>query len=156
MSSILSKLAVLEDTTSAEFLETISFGNFGKYTIKAERTNEDYAGDYSKLAESQEYVKADIEVLKPDYIVLVESMYSGAGGQKDFIDGIKGHAKVIPILQINATTVNTAKVIKEASAAELDKMHPAIKRWYPHLRTISKENFLRVFGYLDDVLSREE
>ncbi|MBQ7320662.1 MAG: hypothetical protein IJW99_01070 [Clostridia bacterium] len=155
---ILSRLTDPGNMSPSEFLETISFGNYGKYTICPHEgsRNVDYASQPQKLKESQEYVAVDIEVLKPDYIIMVGTIYHGAGQQKEFIDRIKGDAKIIPIYQITPTTVNSPNLFRKFGVSDLRDLHPTLTRWYPHFRAgaVSGKYFMSVFSYLDHVLEQ--
>lgn len=157
---IMSKLVPLQDTDPAAFLETISFGNYGKYTIcpTVGSRNIDYAAQPDKLMESQDYVAADIEVLKPDYIIMVGTTYHGAGKQKAFMDRIKGNAKIIPIYQITPTTINSPILFRKHGTARLQNLHPTLVRWYSHFHAgaISGKYFLSVFPYLDHIMEEIE
>ena len=153
---IMSRLTDVKETTPSNFLESIAFANYGKYTIdaKAAKRNTDYAGDPDKLSESQAYIQADIEILKPDYIVMIGQMYNGKGKQKAFIDSIKGDAKVVPIYQITPTTINNPRTFRKFPPAKLEDLHPSIRQWYKNFNAgaISSPYFLSVFSYLDAVL----
>ncbi|MGN1248777.1 MAG: hypothetical protein ACI4XW_01775, partial [Candidatus Spyradocola sp.] len=113
------KLRGCEPPAPRAFYETIAFGNYCKFSIetefqhakrdpqyaaasqtKASVRNIDYASKSDYIEASKAYVRADIETLQPDYII-VPSMNDGG-----FLDSIKGHAKIIRIHQINAAVVN--------------------------------------------------
>lgn len=153
---IMSRLCHLGDMDPAEFLETIAFGNYGKYTIcPTEGTrNVDYAAQPDKLAESQPYVAADFEILKPDYVIMVGTTYHGAGKQKNFVDHICGDARVIPIYQITPTTVNSPNLFRKYSLPDENELHPTLLRWYAnfHAGAVSGKYFSSVFAYLDHVM----
>jgi len=153
---VLAQWMPIGDVDPTEFLEMISFGNYGKYTICPEQgtRNVDYANDPKKLRESQEYIAADLEILQPDYIIMVGTTYAGAGKQKEFIDSIKGNAKILPMYQITATTINSPLLFRKHAAAELDTLHPTVARWYSkfHAGAVSGKYFLSVFSYLDHIL----
>lgn len=157
---VMSKLTEIGDCSPSEFLETIACANYGKYTVDPRKkgVNTDYAKDPSKLGESQDYIRADIEILRPDYIIMVRQMYEGLGKQKNFIDGIKGNAEVIPIYQITPTTINNPRTFRKYPPAKLENLHPTIQRWYPHFHAgaVSSPYFLSVFAYLDDVCRKNE
>ena len=153
---IMSRLTALNDMDPADFLETIAFGNYGKYTIcPTEGTrNVDYAAQPDKLAESQPYVAADLETLRPDYIIMVGTTYHGAGAQKRFVDQVCGSARIIPIYQITPTTVNSPILFRKHGVAKIDELHPTLARWYSHFHAgaVSGKYFLSVFSYLDHVM----
>ena len=143
-----------------EFLERISVANYCKYTIQppkeARQQNIDYPDNLKCLEESHEYIKSDIKILKPDYIILPKKIY-----QTDykFINEIKGNAKIIPIYQINAKTINF-HICKKYPQMDLEKLDTIFRVWYEQLgrngiNGITKQNFLSVFTYLEDVLKNE-
>lgn len=153
---ILSRLSDMPDMSPAAFLETIAFGNYGKYTIcpTGGGRNVDYASVPEKLAHSQPYIEADVDILKPHYIIMVGSTYHGAGKQKPFVDRIKGDAAVIPMYQITPTTVNSPLLFRKHGTAALDELHLTLARWYTHFHAgaVSGKYFLSVFPYLDHLL----
>ena len=143
-----------------DFLERISVANYCKYTIQpveqSKKRNLDYAGSLNFLKESHEYIESDIRILKPDYIILPKKIY-----QTDykFISEIKGNAIIIPIYQINARTINLhIGKYPKASREDLDVI---FQEWYHHLGSNgingkTKQNFLSIFAYLEDVLEKEK
>ena len=138
----------------AEFYEKIAVANYCKFSIH-DKKNKDHANDSGKLECSKEYVKADLEVLKPDYIILPKTIYDN--NEWIISDYAKdNNIKCIPIMQINQTTINCH--IKKYS-----KKMPegAVHDWYEHLGIgngkpritgKTKENYMAVFDYLDTVL----
>ena len=168
---IVSKLEVMEldRLTPREFCECICFGNYGKYSketpnqlskrkgmSKKEDTNNiDYAGNITLMNASRDFIKADVEILRPDYIILPSTMYKAA---KTFIDQIKGSATIIPIYQMVARNVyghiapndRNKKTYKKYSVEDL---HPAVQAAYNGMTTVSLDKYLYVFGYLDEVLN---
>lgn len=153
---ILSRISDVRDISPSDFLETIAFGNYAKYTICPEnkKYNVDYAGNYDYLSYSQPYVAVDLEVLKPDYIIMVRSMYLGQGKQRDFVDSHKGNAKVISIYQMSPRTINTGRLFGSYDPPASGALHPTVAEWYSHFcaKSISRQRFLPVFTYLDEVL----
>lgn len=139
----------------AEFCERICFGNYCKYTLSGER-NRDYAGNRELLSVSREYIKADMEVLRPGLVILPKKIYET---ERDFIDSVKGEAEILPLIQINAGTINRliAKRYPPPVWWETDEIGKRAMAWYGHLgeNGISgktKENYRAVFAYLDEVL----
>lgn len=153
---ILSRISDVGDISPSVFLETIAFGNYAKFTICPDnkKHNIDYAGNCDYLLYSQPYVAADLEVLQPDYIIMVRSMYLGQGKQKAFVDSHKGNAKVIPIYQMSPRTINTGRLFGSYEPPAPGTLHPTVMEWYSHFcpKSISKPKFLPVFTYLDEVL----
>lgn len=167
---IVSKLEImtLDDITPREFCERISFGNYGKYSKetpyqlsnrkgiskKEAKENIDYAGNAELMKESNDFIKADIDILKPDYIILPGSMYHAA---KSFIDHIKVNAVIIPIYQMLAGNVHNHIAPNERNKKNykkysVDDLAPAVRTAYHGMTTVSLEKYLYVFGYLDEVL----
>lgn len=157
---VFAKFQHLDEITPEKFFEMISFGNFCKYTIESD-TNKDYVGSKKKVSESYEYIEKDFEVLKPDYVIMPKTIYDR---NRKFIDSIKGESKIIPIYQINAGNINRIikknypidKSSRDEHVATLDK---SIQRWYDELKSNgitgkTKENYLCVFAYIDDVLKK--
>lgn len=165
---ILSKFMHINDVDPAEFLESISFGNYGKYTVKPSvkqtkngltEENIDYAGDPQKLKESHDYIVADIEELKPDLIVIIDSTYNGAGSQKDFITPLCPTATIVPIMQILPRNINF-RIAPNYSPHSLDDLDETTVRWYQELKEggitgKTKDKFRSVFSYLDAVIERK-
>lgn len=147
--------------TPVEFLERISLANYCKYTIQAENTsgrfrNQDYANNSEYLRQSHDYLKADLEILKPDYIIMPKAIY---WADKEFIDQVKGKAKIIPVYQMNARNINLR--IKKYPKTPMEELSPVLRSWYEALHSNgitgkTKENFLSVFAYLDDVLQNQQ
>ncbi len=152
-----SKLEImnLDNVTPRDFCEHISFGNYGKYS-KEGRKNIDYAGNIDLMEVSHRYIKADIENLTPDYIILPGSMYKSA---KKFIDSIKGNATIIPIYQMLSRNVNSHIAPNERNTKnyrqyQVEELHPSIQTAYSGITSVKKEKYLYVFGYLDDVIDK--
>ena len=150
------KVDTLNDCDPKEFLEQICFANYCKYTIQCnpgENINVDYADDKSKLEYSREFIKADVETLSPDYIVMPKSIYET---EKAFIDEVKGQAKIVPIFQMNARNINM-RISKKYEPIDKNKFNHTLLRWHSKLNRYgiigkTKDNFLSVFTYLDHIL----
>lgn len=159
----------LSGVTPRDFCEKIAFGNYGKYSKETPhqlckrlniskqdaKQNIDYAGNVSLMEVSHPFIEADIRSLQPDYIVLPETMYRAA---KKFIDSIKGDAVIIPIYQMLAGNVNNyiapnkrnKNIYKKYCECDL---HPAVRKAFGAMTTVTLDKYLYAFGYLDDVLS---
>ena len=77
---------------------------------------------------------------------------------RSFIDAIKGNAQVIPIYQINSKNINMR--IKAYPPIKECDLYPMIRTWWIHLndgvlKGKTQQNFLSVFNYVDDVLSKK-
>lgn len=152
---ICEQLGIDMPATPKEFVESIAFANFGKFSIENGFINKDYAKDKEKLNCSLEYVKADISNLKPDIIIMFESIYST---EKNKIDSIKGDARIIRTYQINAQTVNRL-INKKYLPKDINKLSATIRDWYDikhfhenKFTNKTHKNFLSVFTYLDTIL----
>ena len=156
---IFCKLNGYQELLPAEFLEKICFANYCKYTISGifsstGKQNLDYASNPKFLEHSHKYVEADISILSPDYIVIPKTIYET---DRSFIDSIKGNAQVIPIYQINSKNINMR--IKAFHPINGCNLYPMIRTWWIHLSDgvlngKTQQNFLSVFNYVDDVLSK--
>ena len=155
---ICEKLGIEMPDTPKEFLESISFANFGKFSIQpknGKKTNIDYPKDKQKMDCSMPYVKIDLELLRPDIIIMFKSIYST---ENQSINEIKGNAQIIRIYQINAGTVNRL-ISKKNLYKDVNELSPVIKDWYDEshfkqngFRGVTHNNFLSVFTYLDEIL----
>lgn len=164
------KLGMVGEMCPREFYETISIANYGKYSIETEqqraerlsiaghdlaKSNIDYASNLSLLESSHPFIKADLENLQPDIIILPASVYKA---DREFIDAYKGNALIIPIYQMNVSVINRI-VAKQFSKYALEQIPTAVKIWYDQLNkggmvNKSKANYLAVFTYLDEIIAK--
>ena len=152
------KFQAIDRISPTEFLERISFANYCKYTIQPEpgrSQNRDYAKNSSYLSESHEYIESDIKILKPDYIIMPKTIY---WADRNYIDAVKGDAKIIPIYQINARNINLR--ISRYPQLPIQELSPVLMEWYTHLSDHgitgkTQENFLSMFSYIDDVIENQ-
>lgn len=152
------KFQAVDRISPADFLERISFANYCKYTIQpnpGRPKNRDYAKNSSYLSESHRYIESDIKILKPDYIIMPKTIY---WSDRDFMDAVKGDAKIIPIYQINARNINLR--ISCYPRLAVQELSSALMEWYTHLSDNgitgkTQENFLSVFGYMDNVMKNQ-
>lgn len=161
------KLGLAEDSSPREFYETIAIANYGKYSIETEqqyadrmnitgqnlaKSNIDYASNLSLLEASHPFIKADLDILKPDIIILPTSVNKA---DHKFIAAHIGNVRIIPIYQMNAGVIN--RIIAPAmrsSQYTVEQLPTTIRCWYDHLKkggmtNKSKQNYLSVFNYLD-------
>lgn len=166
---IANRLLDFECETPREFYDAIAFGNYGKFSIETEyqaglrmgsekrggKENIDYAENAVMLGVSHDFVKADLEVLEPDVIVLPKSVY---WTDQVFIEEHRGKAVIVPISQINARVIN-CHIKKRYPCCDVDNLSASVHAWYNSLvsgrKTKTKDNYLSVFSYLDYVLSNE-
>ena len=166
---LVSRLSDCTFDSARDFYEKIAFGNYGKFSLETEyqrnkrtgtgaigrRTNIDYpTREPNLLHASHPFLRADIEVLRPDYIIMPKSIYLH---DRNFMDSIKGNAKIIGIHQMNARVINTHIApnkridhnYKQYSVNELDV---PIQKALPWINRISPEKYAYVFGYLDTLI----
>ena len=98
------------------FIEQISAGNFGKFSI-ASGANQDYAGSASNIKHSLDYIQEDFNILKPEIIILPRTIFNTMDRIKKW-DAILNQAKMhsatfIKIYQL--TFFNNSRVKNEAN-----------------------------------------
>ena len=163
---IAAKLYQVDFDNPKNFYETIAFGNYGKYSIETARqrnarkgvddvgsnANMDYAGNRELLAVSHDYIRADLEVLNPDCIIMPKTMY---WADKAFIDQNKGNAHIVPISQMNTRVVN-CHIVRMYKGYERAALPHSVQKWYDELPKgiKAKEKYLSVFTYLDGELEK--
>ena len=152
---ICEQLGIDMPATPKEFVESIAFANFGKFSIQTGSSNVDYAQNKSKLDCSMPYVEQDLKLLQPDIIVMFQTMYAT---ERSEIDSLKGDARIIGLTQINARTVNT-NLKRRYALKDENELSPVIRDWYDikhfHRNKFTNKthkNFLSVFTYLDTIL----
>lgn len=165
---LMKELMNIEDMKPVELYEKICFANYGKYAAefdeKGEKNsdNKDYAGNKCKLDESKEFIQVDMEVLKPDYIIMIKRMLE-EGEQRSFLDSIRGEIKIIPIMQINAQ--NTNFHIKKYDQTGFENIDESVKQWFEmideertgkgRIQGGTKQYFKSVFSYLEKVMKND-
>lgn len=154
--------AIYGNMTPAEFLEHICCSNYGKFTLhKGDgKTNYDYAGDKQVLSFCHDYVRADIEILKPDIIIMPKSMYYKAKQKNEFFSEYHGMI-IFPIHQINAGVVHRTihgnvskdKSMKIPRYQEIDwnTLTSNEKLWHEKIKAINKDCFKSVYTYVNSV-----
>ena len=139
-----------------DLVESISLANFGKFSIKTKRENEDYASDYKYLKYSLPYIEADLSILKPQIIIMPVKIYEKREIQ-NIINKVLPSVTVIPIYQINARNINSIRnpIIRKYKKKEKSEISDFYD-WQRHLsnRITGKtnDNFLSVYTYIDKVL----
>ena len=152
----------------AEFLEHICCSNYGKFTLHVGdgKTNYDYASDKNVLKYCHEYIKADIDVLKPDIIIMPKSMYEGADQKQELLDPLYPDILVFPVYQINARVVNCVihrnlnknkDLPPNYKYAEVDTdlLTKNERLWHENIKKIKQDNFKSIYAYVEDVVSNK-
>lgn len=147
---ICDKLNIITPNHPADLMESIAFGNFGKFSIETKERNIDYASKYEYLQHSEPYIKADIEALQPELIIMINTIYRT---EKSFMDSLVNSRKLITISQINAGTINKS-IHKKYAEKDFSTLSEPVQTWYNQLgknkiKNKTKRNFLSVFTYLD-------
>ena len=154
----------IKDVTPREFYERIAFGNFCKYTQESEyqtyfretglrdetkpKTNKDYADDLPMLKYSLEFIKADIETLKPDYVIMSKTTYEAIND--DFITAMSEHTQFIRIWQINDGNINRLISPQHSGKPYKDtELSDTVRQWTDNINQV---NYYKVFEYLDQRL----
>ncbi len=90
-----------------DFLESICIANFGKFSIQTDTRNVDGAGNTSYLNDSLPYVKIDVQILKPDLIILPRSIFNRVRSEL-MLEAKKANpnVKFAKIMQTNARVIN--------------------------------------------------
>jgi len=100
-----------ELATPSSFIEHIAVGNLGKFAIDSGSTNCDYAGKPIYLADSIDYVIADIEILAPDCVILPRTILENVNNTPEWRRRFPYEAPArppcfAPIYQTNAGVIN--------------------------------------------------
>jgi len=145
--------------TPKRFLECIAFGNFCKFSIHTDSANEDYPRDAGKLRASFDYIRADLEILRPKYIIIPKTIYEHAEAA-ELTERHAAGAKVIPIYQINESVVNRTINRPTRVKKPLGELPPELREWYERLderkgseknwQGRNKDNYRAVFAYIDE------
>ncbi len=161
----------IHDMTPKMFCETIAVANYCKYTINTERQENIQKGagnygsdkniDYTQLTkskareylcESHPFLKAELNILKPDIIVMPESLFYI---DKNFIGECANSigAEIKPIYQLGPIPINIVipKLMAKANMQKkaIDDLHPTIRRWHENIKRVSQDKYLFVYTYLD-------
>lgn len=96
--------------TPAEFIEQIAVCNYGKFSLNGNR-NRDYASSPKPLAVSDDYVKVDLRILRPDIIIVPRSIHRHALhrilSDHDTITVPHAQPTIWGIYQTNRRVINT-------------------------------------------------
>ncbi|MEE1256722.1 MAG: hypothetical protein UHN47_09455 [Lachnospiraceae bacterium] len=155
-------LAVYGEMSPREFLECICCANYGKFTLMQGKGEKNVDCANSKgidfFESCHEYIKVDIEVLKPDIIIIPSGVYYSARQKELFFDKISsvGNIKIISIYQINAQVVNCTiypAMMKEryGKIFSEDMLSTNELRWHKGVKRINKEKFLSIYSYINSL-----
>lgn len=146
-----------EFNTPRQLLEGVAFANFGKFSIGVnnKKKNKDYAMSYQKLSESNEYIKADLDILKPEILIIPYKIYEHTN-IKLLIQNQCPAIKIIPIYQIHHFTIDHKDRLKKYN--KKDKVNLGVlvewqKRFGKGLQGKTNENFYSFYTYLDKIIN---
>lgn len=145
-----------------EFYETIAFANYGKFSIETElqkniRLGKEQVGEKANIdpieyrATNRKYIELDIGILKPDIIIMPDSIYND---EKKFIDMCTDNIIVLGIHMLFPWVINP-HIAKKYPKYQVEQLEDSVGNWYNHLSQDkmtgqNKVNYLSVFSYLDD------
>ncbi len=109
-------------TKSKDFLQQIAVSNYGKFSLT---TNKDYARVPKLLEASHLYVLTDLEVLKPDVVILPKSIYGNSFNRLLKNENLSKPA-IWTIYQTSAGVINRS--IKE-QLAKVDRKETGRSGW---------------------------
>jgi hypothetical protein len=134
------------------FLENLVVGNVGKFSISG-IGNKDYAGNIKLLEPSLPYFQMDLEILRPDILMLPKTIYAHQK-VKDIVLNVIPEATIIPVPQFNSTVVNTHLKRNEKAASRLiNKLKKTtLEEWTNHLTGYAKGYPYRYYAELETVL----
>ena len=135
--------------------ENIAIANFGKYSINTTKKNNDYAKNYNKIEKSIEYVKADLQFLMPNIIIIPKSIIEH-NQIKVMINNIVPNALIIPIIQITPTTINTqlAKKYNKKPVRDIGILNEWHKEINGKIKGKIKDNYYSIYTYLDEIINK--
>ena len=148
-----------------ELVENIAIANFCKFSIQPKKSsktkkekNIDCAENYSFLSYSIKYVETDLKILEPDIIIIPKTIFDHKPIREMIFNQIP-NTIVIPIMQVNTTTINTKIHTKyrEKNKTELENW---LVDWHEKLPISGaikgkiKDNYYSVYTYLDEILKK--
>jgi len=159
---ILNKLNIkLNYSLPYEFIENIAVDNFCKFSIKSQDgriKNKDYVKYKDKIKYSFQYIKSDLEILKPKILILPKSIYNHIEVQ-EIIKSTLPECLVLPIYQINARNINLI-IAKKHLKKKQDEIQEILIDWQKELSNgivgKTNDNFYSVYSYLDEIPEQKE
>jgi hypothetical protein len=142
--------------TPADLMERLCIANVGKFSIRTGgKANQDYAGSRRLLEASLPYLRADLDTLRPEVLMLPRAMLKQPAIRAVVAASIPG-ALVLPLPQFNATVVNVHLAPHADRAAELEQTlrGTLVSRWTDELRGYRSGYPYRYYVEIDDVFER--
>ncbi|MEQ9439352.1 MAG: hypothetical protein RIG62_09900 [Cyclobacteriaceae bacterium] len=152
-SYILKKMDIIFHSKPIDLAESISLGNFGKFSIGTNERNIDYASNIKYLKYSLPYIEADLSILKPQVIIMPAKIYEKKA-VRSLINEILPSVTVIPIYQINARNINMlfSRQYEKKEISEISDFYEWQKRLSNGITGKTNDNFLSVYTYIDKIL----
>lgn len=128
------------------FIQQIAVGNYGKFSQKG-KVNRDYANNPTLLRVSDPYVLADMEVLRPDVVVLPRTIFNNRF--TPILNGSKHKPEHIwQIYQTNARAINVhiKRQLKKTGLESSFERSGWQKEWLSHIK---KANMGLYMDWLD-------
>jgi hypothetical protein len=141
-----------------EFLETVAFTNWAKFTVSPVSTgrvlNRDYADVGSKLAASVPFVVTELAVLQPGVALVPKAIWQRPLLQAA-MRGASPFTRFIPVPQFNATVVNCHLESFAPSAARLKRRFAgeSLAEWMKNLYGFRENHAWRYLGCLEKIIS---
>lgn len=139
-----------------QLAERLAIANFSKFSIATEDArNRDHASRLTFLRSSLPYVVTDLEVLRPDVLVLPRVMH-GHVEVRSLIARTLPAATVVPVPQFNTTVVNIHLGHLASRGAELERDYAgtALAEWTALLTGYRAGHVYRYYAALDEAFRR--
>ncbi|MDP3937212.1 MAG: hypothetical protein Q8R92_03645 [Deltaproteobacteria bacterium] len=154
---VCSRLGVKVDPDPVRFIESIAVANIGKFSFNA-KTNKDYAGTWKYLKESVDYVKADLESLKPAIFILPFVSW-GLDELRGKLNPLVQGAQLVPVYQCNPTVINlklgpNADVVAEENLKNRYATEPWFE-WIPRLKKGMNKTIWRYLLHVDRMMDKQ-
>jgi hypothetical protein len=147
---VASKMGLPTNELPRDFIKTIAFTNWAKFSIKTDKRNVDYISKQPKLNASLPLVLTELSILQPGVVLIPQAVWS-----LDFyaaaMQGITPDTKFLPIPQFNATVVNVHLQKYATLAKELRGGPPveSLGQWMENLSGFNVGNAWRFIGLLE-------
>ncbi|HHI79429.1 MAG TPA: hypothetical protein ENK02_05575 [Planctomycetes bacterium] len=141
-------------TTPYAFIESLVVGNVGKFSIETHGgPYQDYAGDSEKTGPSLPYFKADLEVLRPDYLLLPKKIYE----LEEVRTCVPKGMQVLPLMQFAPQVLNIhlASLNSQAEALQANHQNDLLAQWTERIKGTNPSAAFRYFAHLKEVAEKE-
>lgn len=139
--------------TPRDLVDRLAIANVAKFSIRTDGgPNVDYAGSRRHMKASLDYFRTDLDVLKPDLLILPKSIWRQPE-VTEIVESAASRPVVVPVPQFNATVVNVhlARHGDRALALEERLRETQVGRWTDQLRGYRTGYPYRYYAEIDDV-----